>query len=149
LKRWENYKNSNAGYIASEESLLVFEPLTKFALSNNIDFDDIFFGGDNSFEFKIEDNEKLHSYDYTIIPLKLIFEYNGHHIHPSKTILSEEEWKVWRSPWTKETADEARSKDLRKIKAAEQEDFTVVEIWDYEDKTEVIEKCKKLIEERI
>lgn len=149
LERWEKYKNSNAGYIASEESLLVFEPLTKFALSNDVDFDDIFYGADDSFEYKIEDNEKLHSYDYTIIPLKLIFEYNGRHIHPSKTLLSEEEWNAWRSPWTKETADEARNKDLRKIKAAEKEGFTVIEIWDFEDKNQVVERCKRMIKERI
>ncbi len=128
--------------------MLIFEPLTEFALSNNIDFNDIFYGAKNSFEYKIEDNEKLHSYDYTILPLKLIFEYNGSHVHPSAEKLGEK-WNKWRSPWLKETADEAKLKDLRKIEAAQNAGFTVVEIWDFEDISESIEKCKRLIEERI
>lgn len=148
INRWEKYKQSNAGYISSKESLLIFEPLTQFALSNNVNFYDIFYGVDNSFEYKIEDNEKLHSYDYTILPLKLIFEYNGHHVHPSAEKLGEK-WNEWKSPWTKETADEVRLKDLRKIEAAQNAGFTVVVIWDFEDKLEVIERCKTIIKERI
>ena len=38
---------------------------------------------------------------------------------------------------------------MEKISIAEKEGFTVLEIWDYEDKKEALEKCIKLVEERI
>jgi len=148
-KRWIKYKNGNAGYRASKESLEIFKPLTKFAIEKGIEFDDIFCGHNNSFEFKIETGKKTNSYDFTILSLKLIFEYNGSHVHPSKKRLTESEWKKWKMPWTGESADEKYSMDQDKIKAAEKQGFTVVEIWDYEDKNESLNKCKKLIEDRL
>lgn len=147
-KRWLNYKNSNAGYFASQSSLDFFKPITDALLDRGMEITDLWFGGDDSFEFKIESNEKLYSYDYTILPLKLIFEFNGHHVHPSKELLGEK-WNDWRCAWTGETADEKHSVDMEKISIAEKEGFTVIEIWDYEDKNVAFEKCMNLINQRI
>ena len=147
-KRWLNYKNSNAGYFASQASLDFFKPITDALLNKGLEINDLWFGGDDSFEFKIESNEKLYSYDYTILPLKLIFEFNGHHVHPSKELLGEK-WNEWRCAWTGETADEKHSADMEKISIAEKEGFTVIEIWDYEDKNNAFEKCMDLINQRI
>lgn len=147
-KRWKNYKENYGWTQASQQSLEIFEPLTKQLLEKGIDFNDIFYGVENSFEFKIEKGEKLYSYDYTILPLKLIFEFNGSHVHPSKEKLGEA-WNTWKNAWTGEDADTKYAQDQHKIKIAEKEGFTVLEIWDYEDKKEALEKCIKLVEERI
>lgn len=147
-KKWEVYKNSNAGYKASKESLEFFKHLTKHLLTMDLELDDLWFGSNDSIEFKIESDNKLYSYDYTILSLKLIFEFNGNHVHPSRELLGEK-WNDWRCAWTSETADEKHSMDMEKISIAEKEGFTVLEIWDYEDKKEALEKCIKLVEERI
>jgi hypothetical protein len=152
LTRWKKYKNSNAGYIASKESLAFFKHLTDFSLAHGIDFSDIFYGVENSCEYKIEEGTKLHSFDYTILPLKLIFEYNGSHVHPSKEKLTTEQWERWRCPWTGKSADEKFELDRLKLASAEKKGFTVIEIWDYETKENIeqmVEKCVNLIKERI
>ena len=69
---------------------------------------------------KIENGNKVYSYDYTILPLKLIFEFNGNHVHPSKELLGEK-WNTWKCAWTGETADEKHSMDMEKISIAEKE----------------------------
>ena len=127
---------------------IFFKPITDALLNKGLEINDLWFGGEDSFEFKIEYNEKLYSYDYTILPLKLIFEFNGHHVHPSKELLGET-WNEWRCAWTGETADEKHSADMEKISIAEKEGFTVIEIWDYEDKNVAFEKCMNLINQRI
>jgi len=147
-KRWNSYKENYGWTRASEQSLEIFEPITKFLLENNISFDEIFYGVENSFEYKIENNNRLYSYDYTILPLKLIFEFNGNHVHPSKEKLGDK-WNEWRNAWTGENADTRLAQDLEKISIAENKGFDVIEIWDFEDKKIVIEKCKELIKERI
>ena len=38
---------------------------------------------------------------------------------------------------------------MEKISIAEKEGFTVLEIWDYEDRNESLNKCLRLVEERI
>lgn len=147
-EKWNNYKNSNAGYKASKESMEFFKPLTENLLNRGLELEDLWFGGNESIEFKIENNDKVYAYDYTILPLKIIFEYNGNHIHPSKELLGEN-WNLWKCAWTGESADEKHNIDLLKKQVAEKEGFIVLEIWDYEDKTEALRKCIKLIEERI
>ena len=147
-KRWKNYKQNYGWTQASQQSLEIFEPLTKQLLEKGIDFNDIFYGVENSFEFKIEKGEKLYSYDYTILSLKLIFEFNGSHVHPSKEKLGES-WNNWKNAWTGENADTKYAQDQYKIKIAEKEGFTVIEIWDYEDRNESLNKCLRLVEERI
>jgi len=147
-KRWENYKNSNAGYRASKQSLAFFEPLTKHLINKGINSEDIWFGSNDSMEFKIETKDKLYSYDYTILSKKIIIEFNGNHVHPSKELLGEK-WNDWKCAWSGESADEKHSQDMKKLKIAENEGFTVIEIWDFEDRNEALEKCLKLVEERI
>ena len=146
-KRWNNYKNSNAGYNASKQSLDFFEPLTKHLINKGIDSEDIWFGGNDSIEFKIETKDKLYSYDYTILSKKIIIEFNGNHVHPSKELLGEN-WNDWKCAWTGESADEKHSQDMKKLKIAENEGFTVIEIWDYEDKSEALEYCIRLVEDK-
>lgn len=147
-EKWKNYKENYGWAKASKQSLEIFEPLTEFLTSIKIDFNDIFYGVENSFEYKIESNDRLYSYDYTILPLKLIFEFNGNHVHPSKELLGDK-WSSWRNAWTGEDADTRHCQDMEKISIAENEGFTVIEIWDYENKDDVLAKCKNLVLERI
>lgn len=145
--KWENKINS--GFLkASKESLEIFEPLTKHLLNIGIEMKDIFYGINESTEFKIENGDKLYSYDYTILSKKIIIEFNGNHVHPSKELLGEN-WDSWRCVWTGETADQKHSLDMEKLMVAEKHGFTVIEIWDYEDKVEALEKCIKFVEEKI
>lgn len=144
--RWE--RKINSGFLkASKESLEIFEPLTNYLLNKGVSIDDILYGVNGSCEYKIEDGEKFYSYDYTILSKKIIIEFNGTHVHPSKELLGEN-WDSWRCLWSGETADQKHSQDMEKLKIAEKHGFTVIEIWDYEDKTEALEKCMKLVEER-
>ncbi len=147
-KRWKNYKENYGWTQASQQSLEIFEPLTKQLLEKGIDFNDIFYGVENSFEFKIENDGRLYSYDYTILSLKIIFEFNGSHVHPSKEKLGEA-WNTWKNAWTGENADTKYAQDQHKIKIAEKEGFTVIEIWDYEDRNKSLNNCLRLVEERI
>ena len=147
-KRWKKYKENYGWTQASQQSLEIFEPLTKQLLEKGIDFNDIFYGVENSFEFKIENDGRLYSYDYTILSLKIIFEFNGSHVHPSKEKLGEA-WNTWKNAWTGENADTRYAQDQHKIKIAEKEGFTVIEIWDYEDRNKSLNNCLRLVEERI
>jgi very-short-patch-repair endonuclease len=89
----------------------------------------------NEYYLYDRNNKRVYFYDFVIRDLKLIFEYNGNHVHPNKEKLTETEWKNWRCAFTKETADEKYNKDQTKIKFAESEGFKVVELWD-SDSTE-------------
>jgi hypothetical protein len=83
----------------------------------------------NSHEFGIWADSKLYCYDFTISDLKLIFEYNGLHVHPRKEQLKDK-WSEWRHFYTKETADEVQSKYDKKLQAAYDKGFKVILLWD-------------------
>ena len=150
IEKWNKYINNANTFRASTESLEIFNPLTKKLILEGIDFEDIFYGIEDSFEFKLMyDEEHYYSYDYTIESLKIIIEYNGSHVHPSKEKLTEQEWRQWKSPWTKEEADTKYKFDSDKIKFAEKSGYKVITIWDYENKEKALEKCLNLVKERI
>lgn len=66
--------------ISSKHLKNFFEPITKFLIAQGYEFEDLWVDSDDSMEFKIEAENKLYSYDYTILQLKIIFEFNGHHM---------------------------------------------------------------------
>ena len=59
---------------------------------------------------------------------KSIIEYHGTAFHPSVN-LSEEQFLEWRSPYSKQTADEVRAYDNRKKQVAIDSGFNFLEIW--------------------
>lgn len=80
-------------------------------------------------EYMIETNEKRYFYDFTIPDLKLIFEYNGSHVHANPK-WPEEKLKNWKNPFSNESAEENIKNYKKKILAAEQQGFTVIILWD-------------------
>ncbi len=133
---------------ASKESLKVFLPILWYCQSLNLS---VLLGFENNKEWflmNIKDKE-FYYYDFTIVNLKLIFEFNGEHVHPRKDTLSEIDWKSWRCAWTNKTADEAYNRDQRKIHTAENNGFKVIQLWRNDGVEQNIEKCINEIESHL
>ena len=133
----EIYNWRNCEFFASKIACELFNPFYemlkdkyKCYLSNN---------ENNVKEYFIWDKEleRFYSYDFTIIELGLIFEYNGEHVHPNPN-MSKESWEKWRHHFTKKTADEVMVEYNRKIKLAEQQGFKVVQLWSSDKKENLI-----------
>lgn len=134
--------------VASKMSLNIFNPIAQFLIDHGYFLnDDFFYGIDGSSEFSI--GKDLRLYDFVVIPLKLIIEFNGSHVHPSKDKLTESEWLEWKNPFTDQTADEKYEYDQNKIIFARNNGFDVVEVWDYDDVFETIEMLKNIIKGKI
>ena len=96
------------------------------------------FTGDN--EFYINDHGKFWKYDFTVLELKLIIEYNGVHVHPK--VSSPE---TWRHAFTKQTKQEVLLQNNIKRNAAINKGFFVIEVWSDEDITEQQDQVMRLI----
>ena len=109
---------------SSKESLLVFNYVIKWCLINGIDYDDIYIGTNNKNEFFIKDGKNIFFYDFTIRSKKIIIEYNGVKFHPKN------ENSNWVNPFDKKiTSEEAYNKQKYKINLAENNGFSILEIW--------------------
>jgi len=139
----KNLKNSSMKK-ASKQSLVIFEEFY-YKLIDIFGIKNIFIGIQNNREFFIKDTDRIYFYDFTILPLKLIFEYNGSHVHPNKNILNEEEWINWKHKFTKKSADETFDFDQYKIKLAIKNGFDVIILWD----SDTIEHNKLIVSESI
>ena len=73
---------------------------------------------------------KFYLYDFTIFAndAKCIIEYHGVAFHPSCN-LTEQRFSEWRSPYSKQTADEVRAHDNRKKELAAENGFAFLEVW--------------------
>lgn len=131
ISKWK--QNSK---FASREACQLFKPFFNMLKEKYKCY--MYDSSENVKEFFLWDNElnRLYCYDFTITNLKLIFEYNGKHVHPDPR-MSEEEWLNWRQCFTGKTADEVKKYYDRKIKIAEQHGFKVVQLWNYMNKEEL------------
>jgi very-short-patch-repair endonuclease len=129
---------------ASKQSLNVFQQFYEKAIQI-FGVKNIWLGVDDNKEFFIKVNNKLYFYDFTIQPLKLIFEYNGSHVHPNKQFLTENEWQNWQHVFTKQNANEVYQFDQEKIKVAKDNGFDVIVLWD----SDTIEYNKQIVSESI
>jgi len=157
IKNFEMFiqkRSANSNIMVSKESLDFFEPLLDHLLEK-AQTDEIisntYIGKKSKQEYFLIDTElnKTYFYDFTIEPLKLIFEYNGSMFHPNKNKLTESEWNIWKTPFTNIGADEKFIHDKRKIKIAELNGFEIMEIWDTDDKELSLEKCKIIIGKKL
>lgn len=98
-------------------------------------------------EYFIYHNKSIYFYDLFIPELKIIIEYNGSHVHPSKEKLSVDEWHKWKNPFTKKNADYCYNKDQMKKKAAKFYNIQCIEFWDYNNNIIEIRKLSNLINE--
>ncbi len=125
---------------ASKESLTILEPLYNRLIKNGIIENDIFWGNNGKSEYFIRSNNNFFRYDFTIKSKKIIIEYNGIHVHPTKEFLTEEEWNKWKHPFDGRNAEEKYNYDRIKIKEAEKKGFKVFEIWSCESLSEINKK---------
>jgi len=139
----ENLKNSSMKK-ASKQSLVIFEEFY-YKLINIFGIKNLFMGIQDNKEFFIKDTDRLYFYDFTILPLKLIFEYNGSHIHPNKNVLNEKEWNTWEHKFTKQSANDVFKFDQYKNKLAVENGFDVIVLWD----SDTIEHNKLIVSESI
>lgn len=118
---------------ASKEAVNLFLPFYK----EYKDTYKCFLYTEGSKEFILKDKSSGHCflYDFTIEDLKLIFEYNGEHVHPNPD-WDKERWDSWRHCYSKKTADEIYSKYKIKIRFAEQNGYRIVQLWSSTSKKE-------------
>ena len=121
------------GAFVSQESIRFFSPII-----DKMPVDLTVFTGDN--EFYINDHGKFWKYDFTVLELKLIIEYNGVHVHPK--VSSPE---TWRHAFTKQTKQEVLLQNNIKRNAAINKGFFVIEVWSDEDITEQQDQVMRLI----
>lgn len=91
-------------------------------------------------EYSLNFENMFFRYDFTLLEPKLIFEYQGSHVHPNPN-WSKEKWNNWRHCFNKKTADEIQLKYNKKIQAAEAAGFQVIQLWDEDG----FEKNKQII----
>lgn len=75
-------------------------------------------------EYFINHKGKFWKYDFTILELKIIIEYNGIHVHPRDDFDER-----WIHPFTKETKQQRLAHDKQKHDAAVANGFTVLYVW--------------------
>lgn len=107
---------------ASKSSAKYLLPMYKALRKAGVTKEDIFWGIGNSTEFRIG----KFFYDFTIFSHKIIIEYNGVAWHPKSTT------QVWKHPFGTLTTSEKYHYDRNKLKVAESQGFTVIEVWDDE-----------------
>lgn len=131
-ERYKNYRSNFGGAFgeASKESLLIFEPITKYLTELGFG-EELYYGANGKKEYFLYDskNDNFYLYDFTIRSAKIIIEYNGLTYHPCKSRLTESEWKNWKEPYSRMSADEKFEKDQAKINFARKQGFKVLEIW--------------------
>lgn len=123
---------------ASQESLIIFNPLISWCLENQIQYDDIYLGIENKKEYFISSDKKIFFYDFTIRSKKIIIEFNGVMFHAKNE-------DIWYNPFTNESAFTNIKKHNFKKDVAIKQGFRVMEIWSDEDPIINIELCKKFI----
>lgn len=113
----------------SKESLLFFNKLTEI-LKEKFNFNNFKYGFKNELILKTKNN-KYRFYDYLIDDLNLIIEYNGSIWHPRKENLTEEQFSLYKNPFSNKTANEIEKYDLEKKLLALENGYKIIEVWDF------------------
>lgn len=122
-KEQNKWKISNG---ISKESIKLFLPFYE-KLKNKYT---CYLGIEDNFEYRIKiDNIHFYNYDFTLIEPKLIFEYQGSHIHPNPN-WSKEKWNKWKHCFSGKIADEIFNEYNKKIQTAEAAGFQIIQLWD-------------------
>lgn len=127
---------------ASKSSLKVFIPLYKVLRNLGMLRTDINFGISGSKEYFIYDkeNKTIYFYDFTILSLNLIIEFNGTYWHPKEDNIN----------LNKSINIEDSIKRLKqKIELAKLKGFTIIEIWDDKSEKENLIICLTVLQEKL
>lgn len=101
----------------------------------------------NNKEWYISVLKNIYFYDFVIVDLKIIIEFNGEHVHPRKDLLTEEQFINWKHAFSKESGIETYNKDQNKIYTAEKEGYNVLVLWSKDSKDFNINKALNFIKE--
>ena len=85
--------------------------------------------GSRNKEFSLSNERHTFYYDFVVVDLRLVFEYQGTRFHPSPRLTCEER-AVWKQVFSKKTADEVDAYDLEKRLLAEQYGYEVHYVYD-------------------
>jgi hypothetical protein len=110
-------------------------------LASYVDTRFTIYTGDN--EYYINDAGKFWKYDFTIVELNLIVEYNGEHVHPRDDSPDE-----WRHAYTKQTKQEVLQHDVNKRMSAISRGFDVLYVWHGKNKHEQLEQLITIVKQR-
>lgn len=129
----------------SNESIKIFTFLLD-DLKKEANFDFKYHWKDNEYFLLDNENKIFYSYDLTILDLNIIIEYNGHHCHPNKNKLNDDEWKKWKNIYPpNEDADTKYKKDKEKQDYAISKGFKYFIIWSNMDIKDQLVKIKQEI----
>jgi len=120
---------SKNGY--SKMANKIFDVIFKFLIEKGYSSSDEILYSNNIKEYAIKYNNNCNCYlyDFTILNLKLIFEFNGIKFHPDYR-LNESEIQSWRSLYNKNiTGVDVIKKDRHKKQIAEENGFKLIELW--------------------
>jgi hypothetical protein len=120
--KWRSYKGISASKISKNLFLPFFE---KYSNKYTCYLSD---SNNKLGEYSIKGENHIYSYDFTILELKLIFEFNGEHVHPNPS-WSREQWNNWENCFSGQNADTCFEYYDKKIKTAEIKGFTVIQLW--------------------
>lgn len=112
---------------ASKSSYKYFLPLYELLTqTHDILKEDVCWGVGEDNEFLIIKNNKRYYYDFTILSLKIIIEFNGHKFHPKTP-----DDVNWRNPYVPElTAFQKYTEDRKKEQVAIEQGFRVITVFD-------------------
>lgn len=144
-EKYEILKKKMVGWCrASAESIAQFKEALEFLDNNNIKY---YIGMNENSEYFIREpkSKNIYFYDLTIMPHKLIIEYNGSRWHPTDI---DDKWKssfcmndtpccneCENNPTCKKSAFNIMNHDKRKIKVAENAGFKVLSIYSDKNKS--------------
>lgn len=135
-------RNNKYGKVASNESLVAFSDIIAILDKNNIKY---YVGVPNNREWCIynKETEQWFFYDLTIPFLSIIVEYHGESFHPNP-MWDSDKWARWTSVYTNKSADICYEYDLLKRRTAEQNGWSVYEIYSSD-----VETTKRVILEQL
>lgn len=135
-------KIRNSGFY-SQQSIIFFEKLIRvLKVEEKINFT---FQWKNKERFIYDEKiNKFFKYDFYIKEINMIIEFNGHRYHPNKKLLSEKEFKEWKSI-RGVNSKEAYEKDELKKEVALKHNYLYEVIWTDLNLMEQFKKLKKII----
>jgi very-short-patch-repair endonuclease len=105
----------------SKESVKFFQPIINH-IEDNYDDLKLFYGWNINKEFFIRNSTNIYFYDFTILGLKIIIEYNGVRFHAKEGDIN------WKSPFGV-TYEQSLEKDKIKNKLVEDNGFELIIVW--------------------
>ena len=104
--------------------------------------------GSKNKELSLVSEDRKFYYDFVVVDLKLIFEYQGVRYHPSPRMTLDER-SAWRQPFSLRTADEIDARDSEKKALANRYGYDIVYLWEDEDVFELRERVAREIASRL